>query len=205
MRGKRAVNVGTHRFDREFHSRQPDIMLGKFRQSREIDVLDVGKWNFGIVAIVFLQPARIIIARKIEVVEPRDNAIIDDPDDVRFLQVFRHSIDGRSILGDGRLTKAFAIAFDHFRQIKVDLITGPVLDESYSVAILDLAAHRRNAHRRLRTTAKLGSPFLAMRYLDPPKLEAKSTQAHQHQEPEELNPHTRSNTAPVHSSRPLSG
>ena len=106
MRGKRAVNVGTHRFDREFHSRQSDIMLGKFRQSWKIDVLDVGKWNFGIVAIVFLQPARIVIARKIEVVEPWDDAIIDDLDDVRFLQVFRHSVDGRSILGHGRLNRS---------------------------------------------------------------------------------------------------
>ncbi len=123
MRGKRAVNVGTHRFDREFHSRQSDIMLGKFRQSWEIDVLDVGKWNLGIIAIVFLQPARVIIAGKIEVVEPWDDPMIDDPDDVRFLQVFRHSIDGRSILVHGGLTKAFAIAFDHFRQVKIDLIT----------------------------------------------------------------------------------
>src|SRR4029450_4135250 len=205
MRGKRAVNIRTHRFDREFHSGQSDIMLGKFRQSGKVDVFDVGVWNFGIVAIVFLQPARIVIARKIEVVEAWNDAIIDDLDDVRLLQVFRHSIDGCSILGHGRMTKAFAIAFDHFWQIKIDLITRPVLDESPSVPISDLAAHRGDAYRRLRATAELGSPFLAMRYLNPPKLEAESAHAHQHQEAEKLNPYTRSNTAPAHSSRPLSG
>ena len=105
-------------------------MLGKFRQSWKIDIFDVGKRNFGIIAIVFLQLARVIIARKIEVIKAWDDAIIDDLDDVRFLQVFRHSIDGRSILGHGSLTKAFAIAFNHFRQIKIHFITGPVLDES---------------------------------------------------------------------------
>src|SRR5438094_8656960 len=105
-------------------------MLGKFRESWKIDVFNVGKWDFGIVAIVFLQPARSVIAGKIEVVEAWDDAVIDDLDDVRFPQVFRHSIDSRSILGDGRLTKAVAIAVDHFREIKIDLLTSPVLDES---------------------------------------------------------------------------
>src|SRR5581483_10272425 len=142
---------------------------------------------------------------QIEIVEARDDAIIDDLNDVRFLHVFGHSINGRPVLGDGRLTKAFAIAFDHFRQIKIDLITGPVLDQSYSIAIPDLPAHRRNTHRRLRTTAQLGGPFLTVRHLDPPKLEAESGHAHQHQKAEKLNPHTRSNTASAHSSRPLSG
>src|SRR6266498_3802372 len=142
---------------------------------------------------------------KVEVIKAWNDAVIDDLDDVRFLQVFRHSVNGRSIFGCGRRAEALPISFHHFRQIKIDLITRPVLAESHSVAIFDLAAHRRNAHRRLRATAELGSPFLAMRYLNPPKLEAESAHAHQHQEPEKLNPQTRSNTAPAHSNRPLSG
>src|SRR5207249_6276494 len=174
MRGKRAINVRTHGFEREFHSRQPDIMLGKFRQSWKIDVFDVRKRNFGIVAIVFLQLARIVIAREVEVIKAWDDAIIYYPNDVRFPQVFRHSIDGCSILGHRRLTKAFAIAFDHFWQIKIDLITGAILDKCHSVAIPDLTPHRTNRHRRLRTTTELGLPFLAMRHLNPPKLEAES-------------------------------
>src|SRR5262249_58312274 len=110
-----------------------------------------------------------------EIIEAWDDAVVDDFDDVRLLQVLRHPIDSCSILRHRRLTKAFAIALDHFREIKIDLITRPVLHESQSIAIPNLAAHRRNPHRCLGTTAELGGPFLPVRHLDPPKLEAAST------------------------------
>jgi hypothetical protein len=48
-----------------------------------------------------LKLAGIVIAGKIEVVEPRDDAIINDFNDVWLFLVFRHSADNRPVLGQG--------------------------------------------------------------------------------------------------------
>ena len=74
-------------------------MLGKFRHRRKIDVFNVGKWNFGVVAIVSLEFAGIVIAGKIEIVEAWDNATVNDLDNIRLFLVLRHSVDSRSIFG----------------------------------------------------------------------------------------------------------
>ena len=140
---------------------------------------------------MFLELARVVIARQIEIVEPRDDAVVHDPDDVRLLQVLRHAVDRRAILGHRAADRTFAIAFHHFRQIKIDFVTGPVLDQSDAVAIANLAAHRRNAHGRFRASANLRGPFRAMRHLTHQSLQTKSAQAEQHEEPEKLNPQTR--------------
>ena len=99
---KCAVDVGADRLDGDIHAWQPYVVLRKFGHRGEIDVLDIGKGNFGVVAIVFLQPAGVVIACKIELVEARDDTIIYDLDNVRLFLIFRHSIDNRSIFGQGR-------------------------------------------------------------------------------------------------------
>ena len=77
-------------------------MFGELRHGREIDVLDVRKWNLGIIAKMSLQLAGIVIARQIKVVKARNDPIIDDLDDVRLLHVFRHSADDRPVFTRGR-------------------------------------------------------------------------------------------------------
>ena len=77
-------------------------MLGELRHGREIDVFDVRKWNFGIVAKMSLQLAGIVIARQIKVVKARNDAVIHDFDDIRLLHVFRHSADDCPIFTRGR-------------------------------------------------------------------------------------------------------
>ena len=88
-----------------------------------------------------LQLAGVVIARQIEIVKARDDAIIHDLDDVRLLLIFRHAADDRAIFRQRRRTKTFAITLHHFRQIKIDFITGAVLHQGQAVAIFDLAAH----------------------------------------------------------------
>ncbi len=205
LRGEGAVNVGTDRFDRDINARKSDIMFGKLCHRAEIDVLDVGKRNFSVVAIVSLELAGIVIAGNIEIVEARNDPVVNDLDDVRLLQIFRHSANDRAILCQRRRTETFAIAFDHFRQIKIDLITRPVLDKGQSVTVLDLTAHRWNPDRCLRAAAKLSSPFGAMRHLYPPKPEAKGANAHQHEQRKKLNPQTGIDAASAHWKRLLSG
>ena len=116
-------------------------MLRKFCHRGKIDVFDIGKRDLGIVAIVPLQLAGVVVARQIKLVKTRDDAVINNFNDVRLLLIFRHAVDDRSILGQGRRTKTFSITFDHFRQIKIHLITGAVLDKGHAVAVFDLAAH----------------------------------------------------------------
>src|SRR5438445_12116135 len=98
-----------------------------------------------------LQPPGIVVARQIKLVQTRDDAVVDNLNDVRLLQIFRHAVDDGSIFSEGWRTETFAIAFDHFRQIEIYLVTGPVLDKGKTVAIFVLAVHRRNAHTRLGT------------------------------------------------------
>ena len=129
MRGERAVDVGTHRLDRDIHARQPNIVLGKFCHCWKIDVLDVGKRHLGVVAVMSLELAGVVIARKIEIVQARDNAVIDDPDDVRLLLVFRHPVDDGAVLRDWRRTEPFAIALHHLGQVKINLITRSILHQ----------------------------------------------------------------------------
>ena len=88
---------------------------------------------------MFLQLAGIVIARQIQVIEPWDNSAVHNLNDVGFLQVLRHPADGRAILGQGRLAVTLPIAFDHLRQIKVDLITGTVLYQRQPGAVANLA------------------------------------------------------------------
>jgi len=80
-----------------FRLREADIVLGELRHGWEIDVLDVRKWNLGIVTKMFLQLAGVVIARQIKLVKPRNDPIIHDLDDIRLLHVFRHSADDRPI------------------------------------------------------------------------------------------------------------
>src|SRR4029450_8894947 len=204
MRAQRAVHVGTDRFDGDIHARQADIVLRKFRHGGKIDVFDVGKRNFGVVAIVSLELVGIVIAGKIEIVEPWDEAIINDIKYVWVFQVVRHSANNRTVLSQGWSTEAFAIALHHFRQIEIDFIAGPILDQRQSIAVLDFAAHRWNSNRYLRTAAKLRSPFGSMRNLYPPKFQAKGAHPHQHEERDKLNPQTRIEAAPIHSKSLLS-
>ena len=77
-------------------------MLSELRHGREIDVLDVRKWDLGIIAKMSLQLAGVVIARQIKLVKTRNDPIIHDLDDVRLLHVFRHSADGRPIFTRGR-------------------------------------------------------------------------------------------------------
>ena len=152
-----------------------------------------------------LQLGRIVIARQIEIVKPRHDAVIDDSNNVRLFLIFRHAAYYRAIFRQRRRAEAFAIAFNHFRQIKVDLVARAVLYEGHAVAVFDLAAHRGNTHRGLRTAAKLSSPLRAMCHLYPPQLQAERTDAQKHEEPENLNPHTRRHAASIHSNCLLSG
>ena len=102
MRSERAVDVRAHRLNGEINTREADIVLGELRHGWEIDILDVRKWNLGIVAKMFLQLARVVIARQIKLVKARNDPIIHDPDDIRFLHVFRHPADDRPIFARGR-------------------------------------------------------------------------------------------------------
>src|SRR6266496_3948023 len=179
-------------------------MFRKSRHGREIDVFDVGKWDFGVVAIMSLELAGIVIAGKIEIVEPGDDAIINDFDDVWLFLILRHSANDRSVLSQGWGTEAFAIALHHLRQIEVDFIAGAVLDQRQSIAVFDFATHRWDSHRCLRTAAKLRMEPNGLRNLYPPKFQAKCTHAQQNEKPENLNPQTRIETAPAHSKSLLS-
>src|SRR5262245_27352156 len=116
-------------------------MLCELRHRGKIDVLDVRKWNLGIIAKMSLQLAGVVIARQIKLVKARNDPIIHDLDDIRLLHVFRHPADDRPIFTGGRGTEPFAVTFDHFWQIEIYLITGPVLDQGYAVTVFDLAAH----------------------------------------------------------------
>ena len=127
-----------------------------------------------------LQLAGVVIARQIEIVQARDNAVIDDLNDVRLLHIFRHAIDDGAIFFERWRTETFAIALDHFRQIKIDLIAGSILHQRQSVAVFDLAAHGRNSHCRLRAATNLRSPFGAVRYLYPPESERERAHSQQH-------------------------
>ena len=149
VRRQRAVNVGAHRFDRDVHTRKSDIVLGEFRHRREIDVLDVGIRDFGVVAVMPLELFRIVIARQIEIVQSRDDSVIHDLDNVRFLHVLWHAADDGAMLGQRRRAKAFAIALHHFRKVKIHFVTGTVLHQRQTVPIFDLAADRWNSDRRL--------------------------------------------------------
>src|SRR5947208_8231872 len=95
-----------------------------------VDILDVSEMYYHIICKVLRKLARIVVARQIKLVKTRNDAVINDLDDVRFLLIFRHAADDRSILRQGRRTKTFSITFDHFRQIKIYLVTGAVLDKS---------------------------------------------------------------------------
>ena len=104
---------------------------------------------------MFLQPTGIVVACKIEVVKTWDDTVIHNLDYVWLLLIFRHAIDDCSIFSQRWRTKAFAIAFNHFGQIEIHLITGAVLDKSHAVAVFDLAAHGGDADGRLGTATKL--------------------------------------------------
>src|SRR5215216_1501019 len=114
---------------------------------------------------MFLQLAGVVIAREIKLVEARNDTVIYDLDNVRLLHVFRHSADDRPIFTRWRRPEPCAVPFDHFREVKIYLITRAILDECEAVTIFDLAAHRWNTHRRLRAAANLRRPFLTMRHL----------------------------------------
>src|SRR5204862_8032126 len=81
MRSDTAVDVRAHRLNGEINTGESDIMLGELRHGREIDVLDVRKWNLGIIAKMSLQLAGIVIARQSKVVKARNDAVIQDFDD----------------------------------------------------------------------------------------------------------------------------
>src|SRR4030095_2549157 len=102
MRSERAVHVRAYRLNGEINTRETYIVLGELRHARELDVLDIRKWNLGIIAKMSLQLSGVVIARQIKVVKARNDPIIHDLDDIRLLHVFRHSADGRPIFTRGR-------------------------------------------------------------------------------------------------------
>ena len=77
----------------------------------------------------------------IKIVEPWYHAVVDDPDNVRLLQVFRHTIDGCPIFSYRCRPKAFAIPPNHFRQVKINLVTGAVLYERHAISIFNFPPH----------------------------------------------------------------
>src|SRR5438270_13789987 len=100
---------------------------------------------------MFLQPTGIVVARQIEVVKTWDDTVIHNLDYVWLLLIFRHAVDDCSIFSQWWRTKAFAIAFNHFRYIEIHLITAAVLHKNYPIQIFDLPAHGGAADGRLVT------------------------------------------------------
>ena len=169
MRRERAVYIRAHRLDRNVHARQPDVVLGKLCHRLEIDVLEIGIRHLGVRAKMALELEGIVVARQIEIVQPRDDAGIHDLHDVRLLQVFRHSVDRAPIFRQRRRADAFAVTLHHLRQIKIDLVAGAVLHQGGSVAVPNLAADGWDPHRRLRAAADFRRPFRPVRHLHVPK------------------------------------
>src|SRR5438034_10580719 len=100
---------------------------------------------------MFLQPTGIVVACQIEVVKTWNDTAIHNLDYVWLLLIFRHAVDDCSIFSQRRPTEAFAIAFNHFGQLKIDLITATVLDKSHAVADFNLATHGVDADSRFGT------------------------------------------------------
>src|SRR5437016_969942 len=140
----------------------------------------------------------IVVARQIEIVEPRDDAAIDDLDDVGLLQVLRHAVDRAAILGQRWRADPFAIALHHFRQIKVHLITGAVLHQGGSIAVPTLAEHRGNPDRFFLAATNLVRQLLPVRYLHEPKPAEERGETRQKKETEELQTPARVKTFLVH-------
>ena len=161
-------------------------MLGKLRHRFEIDVLDVGIRHFGVGAEMPLELNGIVIARQIEVVEPRNHACVHDLHDVGLLQIFRHAVDRGAILRERRRADTIAEALHHFGQIKIHFVAGAVLHQRHAIAIANLTADRWNAHRRLRTSANLFGPFRPVRDLHVPKFTEQRGESREHEQREKL-------------------
>src|SRR5689334_18877785 len=147
---------------------------------------------------MLLQLAGVVIARQIQIVEPRNDSAIYNFYDVRFLQVLRHPTHGSAVFGKGRLAITLPVAFDHLRQIKIDLVTGSVLHQRYAIAVTDLTADGWNTDRRLRATANARGPGRPSRDLHPPESDCQRSQAEQHEQPQKLQSQERAYSHSVH-------
>jgi hypothetical protein len=148
-------------------------VLRKLGHGREINVFDVGKGNLGVVAKMPLQLTGVVIARQIKIAQPWNYSVVNDLDDVGLLLILGHSVDNGPIFGQGRQTETFAIALHHFRQVEINFVTRPVLNQRQSVSILDLTAHGWDAHGGLGTAPDSCCVFRAAGHLHPPKPQPK--------------------------------
>src|SRR5262245_50849633 len=152
---------------------------------------------------MFLQLVRVVVARQIEIFEPGDHAVVHDANNIRLFHVLWHATDRRAVLRLGRATVAFPVAFDHLREVKIDLVTSAILHQGNAIAVADFASDRGDAHGRCRTALDPRGPFLAARHLHPPEAREESSQTEEHAEPEELDPPNRLSATQIHRILPV--
>jgi len=185
VRGERAVDILAHRLDGNVDARQTDIVFGELRDSREIDLFLVGEGHERVVAIMLLQVLGIVVPGQIELLEARDDGVIDDLDDVRLLHLLLHLLDRREILDHRHGTHLPPVTAHHVGQIEVDLVAGAIGHERHAVAIPNLAAHAGNAHGDLGASGNFFGPHLSARDLFPPELADEHTETAKDDEAQE--------------------
>src|SRR5262249_20088117 len=150
----------------------------------------------------FLQLIGVVIARQIEVFEPRHDAVIHDPHNIGFFQVLLHSADRCPILRFRWPPVALAIALHHFREIKIDLVTRAVLHQGDSIAIPDFAANGWDPYGCFRAALDARRPFIAARNLNPPEAEEENAESNQHAKSKKLDPKSRLSAAHIQGTVP---
>ena len=107
-----------HRFHRNVHTRQADIVLGELGDGREIDLFLVSERHQGVVAVMLLQMLGIVILGEVEFLEARDDGVVDDLHDVLDLLRGLHLLDCRQIVHLGRIAHGPPVAAHHVRANK---------------------------------------------------------------------------------------
>ena len=183
-------------------------MLGKLRQGGEVDFLPVRKRHLGVVAVVLLQMLGVVIHGEVEIVELRQDALVDDLHDVGLALLLEHLPHGRLVFRERHIALLLAEAAHHVGQVaEIDLVAGAVRDQGDAVAVFDFTAHRRDAHSNVRAIAGdfLG-PHRAARDLLPIELaDERAEPEEEHQRKEEDAPlHTGATTRKTEQFRHIS-
>src|SRR4051794_22159906 len=140
---------------------------------------------------MLLQLTGVVIARQIEIVEPRDDTVVHDFYDVWLLQILGHAVDRAAVFSQRRHPDALAVTAHHLREIEIDFVTGAVRYQCETIAIANLTSHTRNADGRFGAAANFCGPLGSTRDLHPPETRAKRGQPDQHQKGNQLNTQTR--------------
>ncbi len=185
---ERAVQVVAHRLQRGVDPRQPQGVFGQTGQRGKIDLFQVGERHLIALPVVAPQARRAVVAHIRQLLQPRNDRLIDDLNDVRLLHATQHPPHPRFVVVDGHVAPGAAVPLHHGGQIEIDAVARPVLDQQLAVAIPDLAAHGRDAHGDLGRSAQFGQVILVADDLQVPQPGDQTGERDPHQGTQHVDP-----------------